>query len=229
MTGPNLPHNWVSDVPAGTQIERRCLVLQFTAAFASGCATLFPDMPFLATLLADSDRGLEFDAQTGASAESIMAELLDATGARRIELFFGLLGLMQRCAQRRKLASVSYHVRADEHMAQPLNRVLDHIARNLSGDLRETDLAALCGWSASVFCRAFRRHTGMTFVDYVNSLRINRACEMLIGGHARVSEICFDVGFNNLSNFNRQFLERKAMAPTAFRVHHRNNAAMQAA
>ncbi len=229
LTGPNLPHNWISDIPLGTEVSQRCLVLQFTAAFASGLTALFPEMAFLDKLLIEADRGLEFSMQTGQAARPILDELLVAAGGRRLELLFALLGLLQVDRGRHPLASAGYRpAPADalgDAMAQPLNHVLAHISRNLGNDLRESDLAALSGYSRSAFCRAFQRHTGMNFVAYVNSLRIGRACELLIGGQRRIVDICFEVGFSNLSNFNRQFLAQKSMAPSVFRNHHLGQAA----
>lgn len=229
LTGPNLPHNWISDVPEGTEISQRCLVLQFTAEFASGVAALFPEMAFLKALLAEAGRGVEFAPRTGVAARPIMGELLSAAGGRRLELLFALLGLLHADGRRRPLASAGYRPVPAETMNQPLNHVLAHIGRNLAYNLRETDLAALSGYSPSAFCRAFQRHTGMTFVSYVNGLRIGRACELLIGSQRRITDICFEVGFNNLSNFNRQFLAQKSMPPSAFRNHHRSQAALGAA
>lgn len=220
LIGPNLPHNWLSDIPAGTTVSQRCLVLQFTEAFASGVTALFPEMAFLEGLLAEANRGLEFTPQSGRAARPILDELLTAAGSRRLELLFALLGLLQADRQRRPLASVGYRPVPSDYMNQPLNHVLAHISRNLGHDLRESELAALSGYSRSAFCRAFQRHTGMNFVAYVNSLRISRACEMLIGGQHRIVDICFEVGFSNLSNFNRQFLAQKSMPPSAFRNHH---------
>ncbi len=220
LTGPNLPHNWISDLPPATSVAQRCLVLQFTAEMAARISELFPEMRFLPTLLADARRGLCFTAATGAAAAPILQELLSAAGSRRIELFFALLGRLVEDKDRHMLASVGYQARPDEYMDRPLNHALAHITRNLANDLRESDLSALCGYSASAFSRAFQRHTGLTFVVYVNSLRINRACERLAGSRDRVTDICYEVGFKNLSNFNRQFLAQKAMSPTAYRSHH---------
>ena len=228
LTGPNLPHNWISDVPAGTEVSQRCLVLQFTAAFASGLTALFPELAFLEGLLAQADRGLQFTPQAGDAARPIMDELLTAAGGRRLELLFALLGLLQADRGRHPLASSCYRPVPADTMNQPLNHVLAHIGRNLASDLREDDLAALSGYSRSAFCRAFRRHTGMNFVAYVNSLRIARACELLVGSQRRIVDICFEVGFGNLSNFNRQFLAQKSMAPSAFRNHHLSQAAASA-
>ncbi len=225
LTGPNLPHNWISDIPAGTVVSQRCLVLQFTAAFATGVTALFPEMAFLDGLLGKASRGLEFSPHAGHAARPILDELLVAAGGRRLELLFALLGLLQADRQRRPLASVGYRPAPSDYMNQPLNHVLAHISRNLGHDLRESDLAALSGYSRSAFCRAFQRHTGMTFVPYINGLRISRACEMLIGSPRRIVDICFEVGFSNLSNFNRQFLAQKSMSPSTFRNHHLGQAA----
>ena len=227
FVGPNLPHNWISDIPAGATIAKRCLVLQFTAEFATGLLSLFPELAFLDGLLAEARRGVEFTPQAGGAARPLMEELLVASGTRRLELLFALLGLLQTDRDRRPLASVGYRPEPSEYMERPLNHVLAHIGRDLTHDFRESDLAALSGYSVSAFSRAFQRHTGMNFVTYVNSLRIGRACELLLGSHRRVVDICFEVGFSNLSNFNRQFLARKSMSPSSFRNQHLGQAAAE--
>ena len=78
-------------------------------------------------------------------------------------------------------------------------------------------VAAELGMSESRFSRFFRRSTGNTFTDFVNRVRINRACQLLMESQRAVGHICYEVGFNNLANFNRRFLEIKGMTPTEFR------------
>ena len=104
--------------------------------------------------------------------------------------------------------------------------MLRHVSERLHERLRESDVAAYAGMQVSAFSRFFRRSTGVPFVHYLNRLRINRACEMLIAGDATITEICYACGFNNLSNFNRQFLAAKAMPPSQFRRFHRLNEAV---
>lgn len=219
MTAPNLPHNWLSDVPPGVSVPERCLVLQFTEAFARSCATAFPELSFLPGLLMDSARGVAFPQATGRAAEPILRSLLLAQGAARLAGFFVLLDLLARSDNRHMLASVGYRPSPAAYMQDPLNHVLEHIARNLGCDLRESEMAELSGYSPSAFSRAFQRLTGMSFVRYINSMRINRACEMLTKTERRIIDVCYEVGFNNLSNFNRQFLAHKAMPPSRFRSH----------
>ena len=223
MVGPNLPHNWLSNVPSGAEVAQRCIVLQFTGSFIAACMKTFPELRFTAHLLSECRRGLEFEAATGASVTPLMQELLEARGARRISLFLDLLGRLHGCERRRQLSSAGYDPDPEGYMREPLNHVLAHIARNFRDELRESELAVLSGYSPSSFSRTFRRRTGMTFVQYVNRLRVSRACEMLMREDSRVTDICFEVGFNNLSNFNRQFLAQKRMPPSAFRAHHLAN------
>ena len=78
-------------------------------------------------------------------------------------------------------------------------------------------VAASLGMSESRFSRFFKRATGNTFTDFVNRVRIHRACQLLMDSGQPVGQICYDVGFNNLANFNRRFLEIKGLTPTEFR------------
>ncbi len=225
LVGPNVPHNWLSDVPPDTVIAERCLVLQFTEAFAVSAMALFPELAFLRRLLEAAGRGLEFSTGTGAAARPIMRRMLATTGPRRIELFFALLSLIQDAPAPRPLAGLGYRATPDVYLSQPLNHVLAQIAANPASDFRETDLAALSGYSPSTFSKAFKRKTGTSFVRYLHGIRLNKACEMLIANDAHVADICFGVGFNNLSNFNRQFRFHRGMSPSEFRRRHRSGVA----
>jgi AraC-like DNA-binding protein len=221
LTGPNLPHNWISDVPTGSSVPERGLIVQFSEDFVTRCLDNFPEMSVVTDLLKDAARGVEFSAEDGKAAEPLLREMLTAQGVRRLALFFALLDVLHRSTAKRILSSRIYRPDPVSYMAQPLNHVLDYIASNFASDLRETEMAALSGYTLAAFSRAFRRHAGVSFVYYVNSMRIKRACDMLIADETRIADICFRVGFNNLSNFNRQFLAHKGMAPRAFRNHHR--------
>ena len=217
LVGPNLPHNWISAVPVGETVPERCLVLQFTAHLISGCMATFPELRFLQPLLDESFRGIRFPPSLSERVRPLMTDLFEAAGGRRISLFVDLLDLIGRCPERFPLASAGYRADPSGYMSGPLNLVLGHIGRSFTGDLCEADLARLAGQSISAFSRSFRKHTGVTFVHYVNALRIELACQHLTQDDLTVTEICFEVGFNNVSNFNRQFLAVKGMPPSKFR------------
>ncbi len=225
MTGPNLPHNWVSNVSRGEQVSERCLVLQFDSEFVVRAIDAFPEFRKLTGLLDASGWGLVFTEDTGAAAEPIMREMLHAQGMRRIALFVSLFALLLQSREPVRLASAAYRADPARYAETRINHVLTYIGKNLAQELREADLAGLAGQSVSAFSRYFRRHTGVPFVQYVNRLRVNLACQLLMSGELSISDICYQVGFNNLSNFNRQFLLIKGMSPSRWRGYQQLNAA----
>jgi AraC-like DNA-binding protein len=217
LVGPNLPHNWISDVPAEAVVDERCLVLQFTDRFIRHAIATFPEMRMVEPLLLEASRGVLFSSAIATPAERLLRDLLPATGFRRISLFVELLGALTADEARTHLVSGGFRVDPSAYLSSSINRALLHIAQNIARDLRETDMARLCGQSPSTFSRAFRRHTGVTFVHYINTLRVELACQHLTQDELNITDIGYDVGFNNLSNFNRQFLALKGMTPSRFR------------
>lgn len=217
LTGPNLPHNWVSHLATGESVPLRGRVLQFTEDFIGDAMELLPELAACEGLLETSRRGALFSPATAEAAAPMLAELVTAQGIRRIEVFIGLLGLLQR-AEVTTLTSTNYLPDPSGFMSTGINEALAYINANLTEPFTETDLAAIAGLSPSAFSRSFRRHTGQALVKYVNRLRINLACQQLMGkDEMKITDVCFSSGFNNISNFNRQFQAQKGMTPSRFR------------
>lgn len=218
LTGPNLPHNWVSDIPPGTSVPLRCRIVQFTEQFIEGLQVALPEIAAIQPLLERSRRGVIFSAETSRQVAPLILELMDAQGARRAELFLLIFGMLCRGQDSQLLASPNYLPDPSGYMSAGINKALAFIREHLTQQFSEADLAAIAGQSTGAFSRAFRRHTGMSLVQYVKRLRINLACQILMSDEsAPITDICFEVGFNNLSNFNRQFLTEKGMTPSRFR------------
>jgi AraC-like DNA-binding protein len=229
LTGPNLPHNWISDVPEGVVIPLRNRVLQFPENLLPRIAEAFPETCGFTQLFNLSRRGALFSDACTELVAPILAELILAKGPRRVSLFLDLLAHLEADNGVRMLASDAYLPDPSGFMTAGVNKALAYINDNLTEDFTEGDLALTAGMTASAFSRSFRRHTGMGVVEYVNRLRINLACQMLMNETGKtVTDICYAVGFNNLSNFNRQFLRRKGMPPSRFRALHEDNRALAA-
>ena len=218
LTGPNLPHNWVSDLPEGASIPLRGRVIQFSECFIDETMKVLPELATLAPLLESSRRGVLFPPEVARHVSPLMSELMEAQGVRRIELFMAIVGALSRARGVTMLASTSYLPDPSGYMSAGINKALAYIRENLTQQFDETDLASIAGQSTGAFSRTFRKHTGMSLVQYVKRLRINLACQILMSDEqASITDICFEVGFNNLSNFNRQFLAEKGMPPSRFR------------
>jgi AraC-like DNA-binding protein len=215
LTGPNLPHNWVSDA---AQAPVRSRVVQFSEPFITQAMALMPELAGFGCVLDRSRRGVLFGAEA-ACVGPMLAELVQARGPRRLEIFIGVIDALARAGDSRLLASAAYLPDPSRFMSTGMNEALAYISDNLTEPFRETDLAAIAGLSPGAFSRSFRRHTGLALVQYVSRLRVNLACQMLMGDtRTPITDVCFSAGFNNLSNFNRQFLRQKGMPPSRFRA-----------
>ena len=219
LTGPNLPHNWVSDVAEGTMVPLRGRILQFSEQFIRDAADLLPELASFLPVLELSRRGVLFTSETAATVGPMIEELLVATDVRRLELFVSIIGTLSRAQGSRAMTSSAYHPDPSGFMATGINESLDYIRKHLAESFDEKELAALARLSPSAFSRSFRRHTGMALSRYVNRLRINLATQLLMSEeNLSVTDICFASGFKNISNFNRQFLQQKGIPPSRFRA-----------
>ncbi|CAM2157507.1 HTH-type transcriptional activator RhaS [Pararobbsia alpina] len=223
MTGPNLPHNWICDTGEGVTVPSRDYVLQFSREAVERMVSAFPELQPVLGLLDEASRGIQFPDALGAAIAPLMVELSTSHGPHRVGLLMSLFEQLMSSADRTLLAGPAYDVKAQRYMSSTINQVLSYIQQNVAGTLREADVAELAGMSVSTFTRFFRKNTGCTFMQYLHRLRINEACELLMCSNLSVTDICYRIGFNNLSNFNRQFLTAKGMPPSRFRALHQLN------
>ena len=230
MTGPNLPQNWISEIEPGEVIPTRTLVIQFPEKFIQDCVAGMAEMSAIGALLERSRRGLLFDNETGAAVRPLIEKLIDAQGMMRLALFCEILDILVQAPEPEVLASLSYELDLSDINEVGINRAIAHLREHLTDDIDERELADLVGQSASSFCRAFKRHTGTTLVRYKNQLRVDLACLMLLTQpEVKVAEVCFEIGFSNISNFNRHFLKLKGMSPSQFRATFAANGELRAA
>jgi len=101
-----------------------------------------------------------------------------------------------------------------------LRKALNYIHDHFQEPLTLEDMAAMSGASETYFCRLFKHETGMTFLSYLNGLRIERACVLLRDTSANALDVCYQVGFNDYTHFGRQFKKHTGMSPAEFRRKH---------
>jgi AraC-like DNA-binding protein len=100
-----------------------------------------------------------------------------------------------------------------------ISKVCRYIEENISQKISLSDAASLVSMSDSAFSHFFKKQTSISFITYVNNLRVAKACDLLANTTLSASEICYDCGFNNKSNFIRLFTKRKNMTPIEYRNH----------
>lgn len=118
-------------------------------------------------------------------------------------------------------SSFAHVVRSGE--SNRVQKVKRYINEHYAEPLKLSDVAALAGMSPVSFSRFFRHRTGRTLSDYIVDIRLGFAARMLVDSAKNISEICYECGFNNLSNFNRTFKAKRGMVPREFRAMYKKN------
>ncbi len=215
MLGPYVSHVWKSE-----QENNHEITIQFSGDllnFHIMNKRLF--MP-IKQLLMDSLQGLHF---YGEEAERIKDEIVDLTKMQGFQTATKFLNILNSLAHapRRKLVSNMYESEILIHKSRSrrISKVCRYIEENISHKISLSDAAGLVNMSDSAFSHFFKRQTSISFITYVNNLRVAKACELLANTSLSASEICYDCGFNNKSNFIRIFTKRKNMTPIEYRNH----------
>lgn len=217
IVGGNLPHDWVTELPPGEVIGGRDVVLQFDAKRVRQAAAAFPELLEIESFLCLAQRGLVFHGNTRREGADLLHAIGPARGIERIALFMRLLQVLARSSEHSSLASVAFTPILDAASLDLFQRVLAHVFDNLASELRISDVAALAGMSDSTFSRFFKRNSGNSFTDHVTKLRISRACDLLANSGMAITEVCYEVGYANLSNFNRTFRRQRGNTPSTYR------------
>lgn len=216
LCGPRLPHNWLSgDAPEGG-VSQRDLVIQFLHEPIARAAEVIPEFAEALPLLERARNGIEFFGLSEAAGVH-WHRVRKARGLDRLAAFCAFLGDLAHCTDYRLLSSAE--VRGDHHAGgtNPIADAVEDIVARANDAITLSEFASRHGMSESRFSRLFQRSTGNSFTDFVNRVRVGQACQLLMESDLRVTDICYQVGFNNVSNFNRRFLEIKGMTPRDFR------------
>lgn len=219
LTGPEVPHNWVTmDRPDTEPVALRDMVVQFSQESIDSLTVAFPEFAEMRPMWDLARAGIQFDGFNPTFARGHLQRIRDTRGPERIAAFLRLLVRIDEHAEKRPL-SVLRAVRPEGSSKQArIAAVIDHITQNHAEELRLEDLALMAGMSAAALSRNFQKATGNRFVEFVNRVRIAQACVLLTATDEPVSGICYDVGFQNLANFNRRFLQMKQVTPTDYRA-----------
>jgi AraC-like DNA-binding protein/mannose-6-phosphate isomerase-like protein (cupin superfamily) len=219
LVGSGLPHDWVSDLEPGEVLERRDAVIQFDGKWIQQTAAIVPEMAEVKPLLEQSARGIEFLGRSAETAAVSIEAMGASTGLERLHHLFELFAILAHAPDedRRYLAEEWFRPQLDNHAAAVVDLVLEYVFSNHSGSVKMSEAAAMVGMPEPTFSKYFKRATGQNFSDLVRKLRLTHARRLLESSDKAISDICYEVGFSNLSNFNRHFLNDTGETPRHYR------------
>lgn len=215
ITSPDLEHVWEQNECHSDDIRE--ITVQFD--FSMSDETLFGRNPYasITRMMQEAKKGLSFPLQAIMKVYGMLDTLSSVKdGFYAVQQFLTILYELSRCENARTLASSSYAKVTVEDDSRRILKVKNFISKNYMDELRLPELASLAGMSSSAFSRFFKLHTGRNISEYIIDLRLGYAARMLVDTAKSISEIGFDCGFNNLSNFNRIFKKKKGCSPSEF-------------
>ena len=221
ILGPNLPHTWYSDKSSR---RNSAVVVQFRPQLFPEAVLELPQFANVAKLLGQARRGVKLLSPRGRGRPPLRLEsLLKLSGLPLLLELARLLDQAGGIEGRSLIASPSYQHSRSDQLASRMGRVTAYLEKHCREDITLQRAAAIAGLSPSGFSRFFHKMTHRTFTEFRNACRIREACKLLMETDLSITEIAYDCGFENLSNFNRQFRKEKRLVPRDYRRIHNHS------
>ncbi len=219
LLGEKLPHYWHTRGPsAGLSVQ-----WHFPQSHPFWA---FPETLPLAALFKKAGRGLRFTGRTAAAAGSLIQEMANTGGAERLGMLLRLLAVLMEApdTDRAFLSVRSFSLPTESHYQQAIREAMRHLIAHFRDPVRLEEVLLLTNLSRPTFARQFKKHSGHTFSEFLNRLRLQAATRELAEGDRSVLEVALACGFSQVSFFNRLFRRLLKCNPTEYRARLRKQA-----
>ena len=219
LIGADVPHvfrNAMAWYDGGAGEEAHSISLFFREnSFGQGLFDL-PEFLQVKQLLKSSVRGVLLSEQLAGELAPQMLEMPMLSGSSRI---IRLMVFLEQIANSGayEFLSPAMEQRFQKENYERLNKIMAYILAHFSEPITLEEIAREAHLSPSAFCRYFKKRTRKSFVEYLNDFRVGMACKMLLETSVPVAQVCYQTGFNNVANFNRQFRRVMGVTPTVYR------------
>jgi len=219
LVGPNIPHAWFT-----YKCKSECIfeiTIQFHRDLFHEIFLKRNQLNFIRNLFERSLKGVSFSRRTIERVAPRLKALAEKEGFESVLDLMAVLHELSLSPDSRTLSDdVTYNTELIYNDSERVEKVVAFINENFSRTIRLAEAAELAEMAETAFSRFFRAKTGITFVDYLNDIRIGHASRLLIDTISPIAEIAQECGFTSLTNFNRIFKKRKGLVPKDFREKH---------
>mgnify|MGYP001028119170 CR=1 FL=1 len=222
LLGHGIEHAWEQGECQEKNIRE--ITIQFSADLFGDNLLNKTQMADIKRMLAESSKGIAFSTKAIMHVYSRIENLIKLDSG-----FYQLVELLQILHELavnrdyRQLSSTSFAKAKVNSDSRRIAKALEYISKHFKEDIRLCDLAKLVGMTETSFSRFFKLRTGRTMSDYILDMKIGAATRALVDSTTSISEICYDCGFNNVSNFNRIFKKKKKCSPKEFREYYQRH------
>lgn len=219
LISPNMPHYWASN---GKSQDIYHISIRFDEAIFSGGGNIFRYSPFagIRNLLAKVDQGISFKGESARNFKAVIESMLHID---EFDQSLELIRLLNKLSAEEEFDLLSsFNCSAAKNVYEQSRRmtdVLGYVTLHYRENISLKEIADVANMTPQAFCKYFKEATKKTFVEFVNDIRLRYACKLMFDVSYNISQICYESGFNSLTNFNRQFRKVTNMSPIAYRSH----------
>lgn len=221
LLGQNLPHSWRCHeeyFQYDSDLEVEAIVIQFMPECLGRYLLGLPEAYLVPKLFEKAKSGLLITGEAREKLAELMVKAVQATDLERIIVFLSILKILSETEEMESIASQHHaFTQSSEADAQRINKVCNYTMSNYKNDITLEEVASISNLSVTSFCRYFKLITKKTYYDFLIEIRISQACRLLIEDRLPTEVICFDCGFNNVSNFYRHFKKITKMTPLEYK------------
>ena len=218
LIGSYIPH---LNFDYGIKTTYEKIVVHMPPDFLKTDFATTPELASIHQLMEDSKKGVAFGNQTKSQ---IGVRLKNLDGLNSFEQFLemiGILNVLAHAKDKELLHTTAVKNQFNTKDTDRLDRIHDFIDEHYQRRIDIQEVADLSHLSKPAFCRYFKKMTRLTFTQFVNHYRIDKAKKLLLSGK-NVTETCFASGFESLSYFNRTFKKITGTNPISFRSRYKN-------
>ncbi len=224
LFGSNLAHMWRCDPEyflENSKLTAEVTIIYFQHDFLGDKFFSLPESKKIESLLEKAQQGIKITGATKMEIKKMISELSETQEFERIVMLLSILGKIAHSKERQYINPLPQGVKIQKSEADRLNKVFQHVSDNFQRKISLPEIASIANLSAKAFCRYFKSRTRKTFYDYLLEVRVVHASHLLLEKDMAIYEVCYDSGFNNLSNFNRYFKKIMHKTPIEFKKEHR--------
>lgn len=221
VLGPNLPHIWKNDNIyhlKKSKKQARAIVIYFKENFLGNSMENIPELHGLTDLFHMAKQGLLLQGKTKKSVAQYLHKISKANGIDRLIYLLNILKTIGQSTECEILSSKIHSFNIPKKDFNRINRVYQFSLDNFRKRISITEMSKLANMSPNAFCRYFKSMTGKTFIHFINELKIGDACRLILENEMNFTQICYEVGFDNYSNFIRQFKKVKGITPKKYKA-----------
>ncbi|WP_117883665.1 AraC family transcriptional regulator [Aureibaculum luteum] len=219
LVGPYLPHLWRNDASyySGERTTKvNTIVTKFNRDFIGEGTFNNPNFSKISKLLEDSKYGICFDNSVSKKLHDQIIKLPDLPITEQSIKLLDILHQLSITTNKVMLSSSDMRQYTSEN-SDKLDLVLKFISDNYASRITLNDIANVACMTTNSFCRFFKKMTNKSFTQFLNEVRIRNASRLLVQGNMPISEACYLVGYNSVTNFHKQFKQIMNCTPKGYR------------